>query len=239
MEELQTADVAGPQKASGKLSFRGLWEVIAKPTAFFEELKDNPKILVPYLTILIVSLVFFWLTLDIIVKMQLDSPEVQERLQGTTVTPQIMQFMRYNVLIGGILAVMLSPLIAAGFAVFWGNFVFAGKARFKLLLSIMLYGEIIHMLGLLVVLPMVLVKKTILVGLSLGVLAVGQGPGSLLYLALSKIDLFIIWEIIAIGIAFSVVYPFSRNKGYVLSVLSMGMLSILHVVFTAVSKLLF
>jgi hypothetical protein len=150
-----------------------------------------------------------------------------------------MQFMRYNILIGGILALLLTPLIAAAFAAFWGNFVFAGKARFKLLLSIMLYGEIIHALGLLVALPMVLAKKTILVGLSLGVLAVDQGPSSLLYLALSKIDLFIIWEIIAIGIAFSVVYPFSRNKGYVLAVLSMGMLSILHVVFTAVSKLLF
>jgi len=95
------------------------------------------------------------------------------------------------------------------------------------------------MLGILVVLPMVLVKNSILVGLNLGVLAMGQGPDSLLYVAMTKIDLFIIWEIIVIGIAFSILYPFSRNKGYVLSVLSMGMLSILHVVFTGVGKLLF
>jgi len=211
MEELQSADAATPQKVGQGLSFRGLWEVITKPTAFFEELKTNPKVLVPYIVIAIVSLIF----------------------------------LRYNILIFGVLAVLLGPLIAAGFAAFWGNFVFAGKARFKQLLSIMLYGEMVHMLGILVgilvVLPMVLVKKSLLVGLNLGVLAVGQGPESLLYLALSKIDLFIIWEIIVIGIAFSIVYPFSRNKGYVLSVLSMGMgmLSILHVVFTAVGKLLF
>lgn len=239
MEELQSADAATPQKVGQGLSFRGLWEVITKPTAFFEELKTNPKVLVPYIVIAIVSLIFFWLTLDIIVKMQLESPQVQERLQGTAITPQMVQFMRYNILIFGVLAVLLGPLIAAGFAAFWGNFVFAGKARFKQLLSIMLYGEMVHMLGILVVLPMVLVKNSILVGLNLGVLAVGQGPDSLLYVALTKIDLFIIWEIIVIGIAFSILYPFSRNKGYVLSVLSMGMLSILHVVFTGVGKLLF
>ena len=119
------------------------------------------------------------------------------------------------------------------------NFVFAGKARFKQLLSVMLYGEIIYGLGMIVVLPMVLAKKSILVSLSLGVLAASQGPESILYLALSKIDLFLIWEIIAIGIGLSVIYGIPRNKGYLLSVLSMGMLSIMHVVFSAVGKLIF
>jgi hypothetical protein len=239
MDESQSADAAVPQKPNQGLSFRGLWEVLTKPAAFFEELKANPKVLVPYVVIAIVSLTFFWLTIDLIVKMQMESPQMQERLQGTVMTPQMVQFMRYNILIFGVLSIMLIPLLAAAFAAFWGNFVFAGKARFKLLLSIMLYGEIIHMLGTLIVLPMALAKGSILVGLNLGVLAVGQGPESILYVLLTKIDLFIIWEIIVIGIAFSIVYPFSRNKGYVLSVLSMGMLSILHVVFTAIGKLLF
>ena len=100
----------------------------------------------------------------------------------------------------------------------------------------MLYGEIIYGLGMLVILPMVLAKKSILGSLSLAVLAAGQGPDSILYLALSKIDLFLIWEIIAIGIGLSIVYGVPRNRGYTLSVLSMGLLPVIQVLTTIVSK---
>ena len=103
----------------------------------------------------------------------------------------------------------------------------------------MLYGEIIFGVGMFALLPMILAKKSILVSYSLAVLASGKGPDNLLYLALSKIDLFLIWEIVAIGIGLSVLYKAARNKGFALSVLSMGLISILHVVVTAVAKLAF
>jgi hypothetical protein len=221
------------------LSFRGLVEVFYQPSSFFRELKEHPKVLVPYIVYAIVLFLFFALTVDIIYDMQVNSPQFQERMQGQELSPQIEQFMKYQIMFAGPFFILLGPLLAAAFGIFWGNFVFAGKARFKQVLSVMLYGEIIYALGMLVILPIILVKKSILVSFSLAVLAAGQGSGSILYLALSKIDLFLIWEIIAIGIGLSVVYEVPRNKGYVLSVLSMGMLSILQVVFTAIGKLIF
>jgi hypothetical protein len=134
---------------------------------------------------------------------------------------------------------MLGPLLAAALGVFWGNFVMAGKASFKQLLSTMLYGEIIFSLSALVALPMVLAKDSLRVSLSLAALVPDAPLDSIQYVALSKIDVFIVWEIIVIGIGLSVLYGFSRNKGYLLSVLSMGMLSILHVLSTVVTKSLF
>jgi hypothetical protein len=221
------------------LSFRGLAEVFYKPAAFFEALKDKPKVLVPYFVYAIILVAFFVPTTDLIYNMQVNSPQFQERMQGQSLPPQAQRIMRYQIMIGGPIVMLLAPLLAAVLAVFWGNFVFAGKARFKQLLSVMLYGEIIYGLGMLVILPIVLAKKSILVSLSLAVLAAGKGPDSILYLALSKIDLFLIWEIIAIGIGLSIIYGMPRNKGYTLSVLSMGMISILHVVFSAIGKLIF
>jgi len=229
-----------PQSADNKgLSFRGLVEVFYKPSAFFDQLKDRPKVLIPYIVFAILLFVFFALAVDIVYDMQVNSPQFQAQMQGQPLTPQIEQIMKYQILIGGPVVILLVPLVAALLGLFWGNFVFAGKAHFKQLLSVMLYGEIIYGLGMMVVLPMVLAKKSILVSLSLGVLAASQGPDSILYLALSKIDLFLIWELIAIGIGLSIVYGIPRNKGYTLSVLSMGMISILHVVLSAIGKLIF
>lgn len=239
MEQEDTVQVVQESTPSKGLSFRGLIEVFYKPSAFFDELKNHPKVLIPYIAVAILLFAFFAATVDIVYEMQVSSPQFQAQMQGREMTPQIEQIMKYQILIGGPVVILLVPLVAALLGLFWGNFVFAGKARFKQLLSVMLYGEIIYGLGMIVVLPMILAKKSILVSLSLGILAAGQGPDSILYLALSKIDLFLIWEIIAIGIGLSIVYGVRRNKGYTLSVLSMGMISILHVVFSAIGKLIF
>ncbi|MDF1544680.1 MAG: Yip1 family protein [bacterium] len=237
MENQNSVEPVEVQPAESGLSYKGLHQVFTSPTEFFTKLKDNPKVLVPLLAISALMFLFLFFTVDLIVKMQMESPELQERLQGQPIPPQLATWMRYQTLIGGSLVESMIVLLAAAFALFFGNFVFAGKAKYKQLLSVMCYGEMIVVLGNLLVMPMMLMKNTLMVSLSLAVLAASQGPTSALYVALSKIDLFLIWEIMVIGIGLSIIYNLPRNKGYLLSVLSMGMLSILHVVFTAVGGL--
>ena len=237
METMTNAEPAEVKLKEHGLSFKGLYQVFTSPSEFFTKLKDNPKVLVPLIVIMALMFLFLLGTIDLIMKMQIESPQFQERMQGAELTPQLMTIMRYQTLIGGPLAQIIIVLIAAALALFFGNFVFAGKAKFKQLLSVMCYGEIISLVGALVVMPMMLAKDSMMTTLSLGFLAASQGPTSWIYVALSKIDLFTIWEIIAIGIGLSIIYNLPRNKGYLLSVLSMGMLSILHVVFTAIGGL--
>lgn len=236
MEQTNMAGTENPQQSVEGLSFKGIFQVFYDPAGFFNNLKNDPKILIPYILIGIVFAAMLYLLSDLILQMQLESPEAQERLQGQQLTPELMRIQKYVIIAGGTIVMLLAPLLAAGLAILVGNFFMGLKARFKQILSVVLYSELIYAIGGLVVVPMVLAKKSLATSLSLGVLVASQGADSLAYTALSKIDLFLIWEIIVVGIGLAAVYNIPRNKGYVISVLSVGMLSVLHVLFTAVMK---
>ena len=162
---------------------------------------------------------------------------MQERLQGQPLPAQAAEIMWYSTVAGGAISYLLVPLLAAALALFWGNVVFAGRGSFKSLLSVMLYGELIYAVGNLLLLPLVLAKDSLAVGLNLGILVADRGVQDVLYTALSKIDIFIIWEIIVVGIGLSIIYGFPRNKGYKLSVLSLGLLSVLAVAGSAIGSM--
>ncbi len=229
MEQQNAPNDALPQTAAQVSSFSGLFEVFYSPASWFEKLKAQPKIPIPYIILAVLTAGMFYGIGDLVVKMQLESPQMQEQLQGQPLPASAAEMMWYSTVIGGTIAILLAPLLAAALALFWGNVVFAGKASFKSLLSVMLYGELIYAVGNLIVLPMVLAKDSLAVGLNLGILAADRGLQDPLFVALSKVDLFIIWEIIVIGIGLAIIYGFPRNKGYKLSVLSMGLLTILGV----------
>ena len=206
-------------------SLAGIIEVFYQPAVWFEKLRNNPKVLVPYLVLGGLTATLFYFIGDYIVKMQMESPQMQEQLQGNPLPAEAAEFMWWSTVGGGTIVMLLVPLVAAALAMFWGNIVYAGKVSYKALLSVMLYGEIIYAVGNLLMVPLVLAKDSLAVGLNLGVLVADRGLQDPLYVALSKCDLFIIWEIIVIGIGLSVVYGFTRNKGMYLSVLSMGLMT--------------
>lgn len=234
----QTAVAPVATGADKGLSLRGLFEVIYKPGQFFLNLKNNPKILIPYIGLFILTAIAMYLMMDVIVKMQIESPQMLERLQGQPFPESAKGFMRISTFAGGVIVSMLIPLIAALLAIFFGNFVMAGKARFKQVLSVMLYGQFLFEIGGILAALFIYTKEQMMAPFSLGFLAIGKGFQSVEFVALSKIDLFNIWEIIVVGIGLAAIYGFNRNKGLILSVLSVGMLSILHIIFTAIGTLL-
>ena len=220
------------------LGFRGLYEVFVQPVNFFTRLKFDAKVLVPYVTYAVLALVFLTLTSSIIAQMQID--EMQRRAADNPnfavpsgLTPDKMVPF---IIIFGSATLMLGPLLISALAYLWGNFIMAGRATFKQLLSITLYGEIIYMVGGMLLLPLMLAKQSVLVSFSLAAL-VPPDPNSVLWMALSKVNLFLIWEIIAVGIGLAIIYSFPRNKGYMLAVLAVGLVSIVHVLITAVSSM--
>ncbi|NOY89371.1 MAG: YIP1 family protein [FCB group bacterium] len=239
MEQVDIENTEVQISSSKGLSLKGVIQVLYQPSAFFQQIKKSPKILIPYIVLGILAFIFLFSTIDLVMQVQMNSPQFQQRMQGQELTPQIKQIMKISILGGGVIAMLLTPLIEAALAIFWGNFVLAGKAKFKKLLSVMIYGEIIYALGWMVTMPFMLLKHSALVSFSLAPLVAGQGPESMIYMILSKINLFLIWEIIAVGIGLSIIYGVSRNKGYLLSFLSVGMLSVLQIIFTGIGKLFF
>ncbi len=228
--------VAQPQKPNGGFSWKGIIEVFYQPSEFFVKLKDNPKVLVPYLVYGLVTFGAFWAIKDLLAAAILEMPEVakQMQLQGE-MTPEMRNIMASGQAVQWTLVYLLCPLVAAGLAYFWGSFIFGGSAQYKQLLSIMLYGELIFAASHVVLVPLMLAKGDIYLTLSLGALVSEKSFSNTLYAVLSKFDLFIIWEVIVIGIGLSIIYGFPRNKGYLLSVLSMGLLTILAIISAIVS----
>lgn len=218
-------------------SFSGIFRVIYQPAQFFNELKNDPKILIPYLALFVLTLLTLFLLSDLIIQMQTSSPEFIEQFPDGNVPPQVKSFMKISIPVGGAIVICLVPLLAAALALFFGNFVFGGEAKFKGLLSLFLYSEILFILTGYIMIPLMLAKGSMLVTLSPAVLVADQGLQSVAFLALSKLSVFHIWEVIVAGIGLSIFYDFPRNKGYILSVLSVGLLMILHVLTTAIGKL--
>jgi len=225
----QAVPTQAPQ--DGGLSFAGIFKVFYEPTAFFTRLKDNPKILVPYLALAVLLIIFFAMTGDILVDFSMKA--MQERAgSGQPIPPR--SIMWGSTVIGGTIAMLIAPLIITLLAMFFGNFIMGGAARFKQLLSFVLYGEIIFGFGMVVNGILMVVKNSMFVSLSAGVLMSNPNPQSWVYALLTKISVFYIWELVALGIGLSVLYGFSRNKGYLLSVLSVGLLSLIQIAWTAI-----
>lgn len=220
-------------------AFKGIAEVFYKPAEFFIKLKDNPKILVPYIIFTLLTFASLFLLKDLIVAKQTSSPQFVEQMDktGQSVTPELISIMKISTLVAGTIAMSLYPLVVAALALFFGNFVMAGKGSFKKLLSVALYGGIVYVLGSMILIPMMLAKNSMMVSFSLAVFATDLGMESITYIALSKISIFQIWEIIVVGIGFATIYDFPRNKGYILAVLSVGLLSVLQIVFTAIGTM--
>ncbi len=225
------------------LSVKGLYLVFTDPVGFFTKLKERHSIVVPYIVILILALLSAYLIKDLMgryvfsemQRQAIDSPQMKAAIEQGYVSEAKMA---WNIMIFGPIFSLLIPLVGAALALFWGNFVYSGKARFAQILSVMLYANIIYCAGNLLTAVFMRIKDSPSAGFTPAILVADKGLDTPLYTLLSKINPFIIWEIIAVGIGLSILYGFTRNKGYRVSVLSVGLLSILHVVWTAISSLM-
>ncbi|UCG62744.1 MAG: YIP1 family protein [Candidatus Zixiibacteriota bacterium] len=228
MEQLNTAGAVSPQQSVKGLSLRGLGEIIYKPAAFFEQLKDNPRVLVPILAIFIGVFIFTFAIADIQQQDQIEllrnSRFAQDQAidSDTSVTKKLI-----GAAVAGIMVAFLPTLLAAALAMLLGNFLMAGSARFKQIWSVGLYGSIITILGMLIKMPLIFAKGTTFVSLSFAALIPGLEPTSATYILLEAFNFFSIWEIIVVGIGFATIYGFTRNKGYVISVVSIGAILLL------------
>jgi len=237
-EKLKMENVMAPAAPVEKvhhpgLGFKGLWQVFVAPSQLFAKVKEDPKVLVPYIVLGLAILGLMLLLADYILQAQMQSEQFQKSLEqrGVTreqLTGQVLTFMKLSTVAAGTLGMLLVPLLIAALAAFWGKFVFAGRASFKALLSVSLFGEVLYALGSYVTIPLVMAKKSILVSLSAAALLPNPDLTSLSYALLSKISLFHIWELIVLGIGFSIILGLPRNKGIWVAVLSMGLLAILH-----------
>lgn len=238
MSEVQNTQAveSAPQVDKG-LGFRGIYEVLISPKPFFEKLATQPRLLVVWLVFVAIIAVSFILMSDVIVEQQMEIIRTQnpEQYQAIMNQPGASDMVKYSTIIMGSLSLAIAPLLTAVLMLLFGNIVMGLRpAKYRLLLSIALYGSIIYGVGILVSSLMAVAKGEMTAGLSLAAVLPDANPLSFTWQALSKVSLFYIWEIIVVGIGLSAAYNVSRNKGILLSVLSVGLMMLIHLAWTAV-----
>ena len=209
--------------------------VFTNPGAVFENLRMHPDWLIPVLISLLITLAFSFLTQDIMLEFQkeaiYENTLIPEEYKDTAIeqmenkTPMRRNLESFG---GSIVQIILVYLIGAAAFMVFGNFILGGKASYKQVFSMFSWAGLIGCLELLVKLPMMLAKGSVHVYTSLAVLMDLADKKTVLFQIMNAFDLFTIWKIIVWGLGMSVIYKFSKAKGYTASIT-------LFVIFLAIS----
>lgn len=196
-----------------------LMNIYLSPVEFFNNLKDHPTWLVPYILTILVAIFFALSTKDIMLNFQKEAiynssriPEefkdkAVERMENKTETR------RYIETIGGT-TVSLTVILLVAAGAFWimGNFILGGKASYKQMVSMYSWVGMISLLESLIKLPLVLAKNSIHVYTSLAIFMDPSKFKTPLFMLLNAFDIFTIWRIALWTIGFSIIYKFTRGK---------------------------
>jgi hypothetical protein len=225
MTENETRGLEPAGRAWPGFAVSVLLRVFAAPGKFFEQLRDHPRVIVPYIALIAVGMAGVYATVDLLA--QEIGPDPAGRI------PSIEESKRL-ILTRAPIGFALIPLVVAGSLAFWGNLVFGGKATFKQILSVSLYSELVFAVVLMFQLFTAAAKGSLEVSFSLGMLAMDQGMDSIPFVALSKISLQHLWQVVVLGIAAAHLYQIDRNKGYRISVLTIGTTALVHIATKAI-----
>jgi hypothetical protein len=225
MENRDTVGPAVTEPGSSGLAFAGLWQVIISPITFFEKLKNDPKVLAPYLVLAILMGLYLFSIGDLMAQAQMDAA----RQQGQMVPEAMERIARWTGPAFGLFFICLMPVVIAGLAMFFGNFVMGGSASWGQVLSVCLYASMIFVLHAMLTWPIVEAKQSMLVSLSPAAFLSEPDAQSVLFQTLHRLGPFYLWEWIVTGLGFSAIFGFSRNKGMLLAVLSTVLLSALAI----------
>ncbi len=215
---------------------KSIWSIIigifTSPTEAFAAYKQKPTIIVPLIIVFIMIAIAGAVTAkygamlqyEMLKTSELMPPQALEQIRQSVENPNYI-----NAALVGPIVMIIVGLIVALIAMFLGNVIFAGKAKFKPIWGVAILGGIISGLGGLVRIPLVYAKGTILVSIGFAALMPGKDFTSLLYAFLYFADLFAIWAVIVSGIGYSLIFDLSRGKGIAIAAIAFLILTIVGI----------
>jgi hypothetical protein len=218
--------------------FDKILNVFFAPRKTFESINQKPDWLVPMIIVVVVALVFTTLIMPVVMPEQMAKQRTKLEQQGMS-SEQIDRSMEIGMKagkimgpVGAVFGTVIYLLIISGILLFVGNIILGGKTTFKKLLSVVSYSSLIGSVYSLILLPLILAKKTMEVHFSLATFMSNDAANTLMYQFLKKIDLFSLWGFIVMGIGFGVVYNFTTKK-------SVTTMIVLYIIYILISLLLF
>ncbi len=215
--EINRAETEPKLSAGQKLIY-----IFTDPQKTLATLRNNPTWLLPLVLIMLMTVAFTIATKDLVIEYRkeiiLNSekiPEEQkdlalERLEN--MTPKAFYIQSIG---GGLVGLVLVYLFASGVFILVGNFILGGKATFKQIFSLYVWGNMVLLVELPVKGAMALAKGSAQVYTSLAVLMDPSQSKTVLFQLLNAVDIFNIWRIVLWAMGFMVIYRFSAKKSYI------------------------
>ena len=195
--------------------------IFSNPTPVYENLRIYPDWLIPVLITMVMSIIFVFSTSDLTVQIQKEAiynnsmiPEEYKDKAIENIENKTEMERNLEATAGSVINILIVYLVAAGAFFVFGNFLLGGDAKFKQIFAMYSWTGLIGALELLVKLPMALAKGSLHVYTSLAVLLDPGQEKTILFGLLNAIDIFTIWKIILWASGMSIIYRFSKGKGY-------------------------
>jgi hypothetical protein len=203
---------------NGMNIFGRLIGVFSSPKETFESIDQKPTWLVPFIITVIIAIGLNFLVMDIGVRDQIAKMEAMgapsEQIEA--VETQMQGPMRYIQIVAIPIVTLIIWAILSGVLLFGSTTILGGDAKFKKVFSVVAWSNLVTLLGGIIKTLLILSKGTIQgVSTSLAVLLptpdLADGP-SIFYRVLSKIDIFIIWQLVLWIVGLAVINRFTTKK---------------------------
>ena len=213
---------------------KSIWSIMVgvftAPGETFLAYKQHPRIIIPLIVLIILLAIVGGLTAkqngalayDMFKSSELMPPKALADMREAVENPHYIK-----AALGAPIWPVILGVVEALLAMFLGNVIFAGKAKFKETWGVALLTGLIVALGGLVRVPLVFAKDTLLVSIGPAALMPGKDFTSIVYFFLYTADVFGIWAVIVGGIGYSTIFGVSRGKGYAISIICFLVLTII------------
>jgi hypothetical protein len=199
-----------------------LINVLHEPTAVFERIREKPRVLAPYLVIVVLLLVIAWFMRPFYDQalrgmMAEMPPEAAARVDPSRQTMFILIFTPINILIGLLIGAGLLWVLTS---------LTGGDARYKLLLSVLTYAYVTFVLLSIVTAVIVLLRGagtvTSLRDLRppIGLDLLAPGASGFLGGLLNAINPFSVWGVWLTGVGIAVTHRIGRGTGVVVAAIA-------------------
>jgi len=239
--EVQDKVIAG--EAGAELGFWSRFiNIFVNPRQTFESLDRRPTWLVPFLIVLLLTIITTQLTFPIIMQSQLEMLR-----SNPNIPPEQMQIIeqqlaenistqRLFALIGQVVLFPLIYFILAGIFYFVGSVILGGDCPYKKVLSVYSWSTCIGLLGVIIMAVLVYAKGSMNVTISPALLLSGDLLDSKIYTLLSQFSFFTIWFLAVFAFGFAIIYRFSVAKAYISVAVLWGIWIAIATIFSDIFK---
>ncbi|NOX89582.1 MAG: YIP1 family protein [Calditrichaeota bacterium] len=196
--------------------------IFTDPGRVFKALRANPTWLLPLSLIILMTIVFTVVTKDLMIEYRkeviYDSKRIPEEYKDKAIdqldnmSPKAYYIQTVG---GGVVGIVIVYLLVSGVFLLVGNFVLGGKASFKQVFALYVWGNMVALLEMPVKMVLALAKGSMHVYTSLAIFLDPANSKTVLFQLLNGVDVFAVWKVILWSIGFSIIYRFTRKKSYI------------------------